>query len=215
MAVNSPANARATQYKRNLGVFALSLGVILATLFFRSFDQNEVAFSNDAPLGGLSAALNRAPAVFLGAWHDLNWIGSQSPTPPPSLTGALRWLAGPLGFSKWFYPYALLTLGLCAWVCFRQWEFSPLACLLGGLAAALSSHFLSTACWGVASQTIALGLNFAALGFLFDDSSRNRWLKTILAGLAVGMNIMEAYDIGAIFSLYVAAFMVFQSFASD
>ncbi len=199
--------------RRSFALFALLLTLILAVLFFRSFQPAEVVFSNDGPLGGLVAAVNRMPDVLFGAWHDINWLGSQSPTPAINLTSSLRLMTSPVVFAKIFPAVSLLFLGLGAWFCFRQMKLAPLACALGGLAATLSSHFLSTACWGVASQTVAFGLDFIALGLLFDDTSPRRWAKTILAGLAVGMNIMEAYDIGAIFSLYVAAFVCFQAFS--
>jgi hypothetical protein len=215
MAVNNPASSPTPATKYPSALLPLLLAAILAVLFFRSFETNEVIFSNDGPLGGLMASLNKVPDVFVGAWHDLNWIGTQSPTPALNLTSIIRLLTNPLSFSKIFAPLSLFILGLGAWFCFRQMKLAPLACVLGGLAAALSSHFLSTACWGVASQAIAIGLDFAALGLLIDDSSRCRWPKLILAGLAVGMNIMEAYDIGAIFSLYIAGFMAFQSFQSE
>src|ERR1044071_4339493 len=201
--------------RSHFGLFAILLAVLLAILFFRSFQPDEVVFSNDGPLGGLMAAVNRMPDVLFGAWHDINWIGSQSPTPAINITSTLRLVTSPLLFAKIFPAASLFILGLGAWFCFRQMKLSPLACLLGGLAAALSSHFLSTACWGVASQTIAFGLSFIALGLLFDDRSPHRWVKTILAGLAVGMNIMEAFDIGAIFSLYIAAYVCFQMLSRD
>ena len=44
-----------------------------------------------------------------------------------------------------------------------------------------------------------------------NPSAPRPWLRTILAGLAVGLGVMEAYDIGAIFSLFSAAYILFQS----
>ena len=157
----------------------------------------------------------RMPQVLLGAWHDLNWIGSQSPTPALNLTSLLRLVTGPLLFSKVFPPFALFLMGLGAWVFFKELGLSALACVTGALAAVLSSHFLSTACWGVASQVIAFGMDFFALALLVRPKSKYRIIRTILAGLLVGMNIMEAYDIGAIFSMFIAAFILFQSFQTE
>jgi hypothetical protein len=109
----------------------------------------------------------------------------------------------------------LLFLGLSAWLCFRQWKLTPLACILGGIAAALNSDFFSTACWGVASQPLSFGCDFLALAALADETSPKRWVRVALAGFAVGLGVMEAFDIGAIFSLVVAAFVVFQAFAGE
>lgn len=190
-------------------VAVLLLGVPLLILFFKSLNPNLVVFSNDGPLGGLMASLNRMPAVLTGAWHDLNWLGSESPTPAINVTSMLRLITGPIVFSKLFAPLALLILGISAWAYFRALGFRQSSSLLAGFAASLSSHFFSTACWGVASQVIAFGMIFLALGLLSDNSSPRRWVKLVLAGLLVGMNIMEAYDIGAIFSVLVASYVVY------
>ncbi len=203
---------------------ALLLVAILGILFCRSFFPPEVPASNDGPLGSMEAQQNRLPGIISGLWQDLNWVGAPSPSPSPTVSSGLRLVTNPLGFSKWFYPFSLLAFGLCGWFCFRQWMLSPLACAVGGLAAALSSHFFSTACWGVASQVICAGMMFVAVGLVGGvaaaplhsmlPSSKQAfapWAKLILAGMAVGMGVMEGYDIGAIFSLYVAAFVLYQT----
>ena len=79
---------------------------------------------------------------FFGYWQDLNWLGGTGPSASPDVTIALGSVCGPLIFSKIYAPFALLFLGLSAWLCFRQWKLSPVACLLGGIAASLNSDFL-------------------------------------------------------------------------
>jgi hypothetical protein len=46
---------------------------------------------------------------------------------------------------------------------------------------------------------------------LADNSSRWRWLRIVLAGLAVGMAVTEGADVGALFSLLVAVVVIYQS----
>ena len=198
------------------GLFApLLLLVVLAVLFWRSFLPDIVHFSNDGPLGMQKAAWGHLPEGFLGAWYDLNSIGSSAGAFSPSLTSAVRWLLGSVGYAKFLAPVALWILGMGAWFCFRQAKFSPLAAVLGGLAAALNSAFFSTACWGVASQQIAIGMDFFALGLIMANTAETpvltRWTRLALAGLCVGINVMEAADIGAIFSLFIATFVVFKA----
>jgi hypothetical protein len=89
------------------------------------------------------------------------------------------------------------------------------ACLLGGLAAALNSGFFSAACWGVGTHPLTVAMEFFALAALVDNSSSKRWLRVILAGLAVGMGVMEGADIGAIFSIYVACFALYQAWIKE
>jgi hypothetical protein len=109
----------------------------------------------------------------------------------------------------------LVFLGLCAWFFFRQMKLAVPACLLGGLAVALNSEYFSVSCWGVGSQAVCFGLDFLALGLLVMDAPRRPWLKYCLAGFAVGLGVTEGADIGAIFSLYVAAFVMYQAWATE
>ncbi len=193
----------------------LLLLVVLAILFWRSFLPGFVHFSNDGPLGMQNAAWLSFPESMSGQWYDLNSIGSSAGASSPDVATLIRWIIGTVGYAKFLAPIALWILGIGAWFCFRQMKLSPLAAILGGLAAALSSDFFSTACWGVASQQIAIGMDFFALGLVAGNSpampALTRWTRLALAGLCVGMNVMEAADIGAIFSVLIAAFVFFKA----
>jgi hypothetical protein len=127
----------------------------------------------------------------------------------------LHILLPPIGFAKFYAPVALFILGLGAWTLFRELRLSPLAALLGALAATLNSTFFSTACWGVASQEIAAGMNYLALALIVGCHPQMpglvRWTRLMLAGLCVGMNVMEAADIGALYSMLVAVFVFFHA----
>ena len=194
----------------------MCLLVLLGFLFRDAlFMPDRTVFSNDGPLGVISSHCTRLPGGFFGYWQDLNWLGGVGPSAPPDVSQLLAGVCGPLNFSKIYAPFALFFLGLSAWLCFRQWKFTPAACILGGIAAALNSDFFSTACWGVAGQPISFGLDFLALAALGDATAPRRWLRIILAGLAVGMSVMEAFDIGAIFSLVVAAYVMFQALVEE
>ena len=200
---------------RQFGWVALCLVVLLGCLFWNGLLSGRTVFSNDGPLGAISAKCGSLPGVFLGNWQDLNWLGGPGPSASPDVWSVLAFLLGPLVFSKINAPFALLFLGLSAWLCFRQWKLSPLACLLGSIAACLNSGFFSTACWGVGSQPVSFGCDFLALAALADETSPKRWVRVALAGFAVGLGVMDAFDIGAIFSMAVAAFVVFQSLAGE
>ena len=197
------------------GICALLLVFVLALHFRQAFRPDYTVFSNDGPLGMMASTQNRLPAILTGMWMDLNWLGGPYPAPALMLSTALRLVTTPLVLSKILCPFSLFVVGLCAWICFRQHKFSPLACLLVAVAASLNSDFFNTAAWGVCSQPIAFGMNFLALGALADTTSPRRWLRVLLAGGAVGLGVSEAYDIGALFSLFVAAYVVVQSLAGD
>ncbi|MDE3067165.1 MAG: hypothetical protein KGJ60_06385 [Verrucomicrobiota bacterium] len=197
-----------------LWVFTL-LVIVLGVLFWKSFVPGYVQFSNDAPLGQMHPDWVKLPSGIFGLWSDLNDIGFVAGAFSPSVTTLILWLFGPVGTSKFLIPVALLILGLGTWAFFRQLRLAPAAAILGALAAALTSTFFSDACWGVAGHEIAFGLDFLALALIASngpDTPRSlRWTRLALAGLLVGLNVADAADIGAIFSVLVAAFTVFHS----
>jgi hypothetical protein len=183
--------------------------VALALCFHSSLRSEEVLFSNDAPLGALKAYSDVASTFFTGAWHDLNWLGVEQPSLLPNITFAFYFLLGPLIYAKFFVPIALCILGLSAWVFFRQLRFRPWICAAGALAAALNMDSFSYACWGLPSVALAPALVFLALTAIHSAVESRTLLKAALSGMAVGMAVMEGFDVGAIFSLYVAAFTFF------
>jgi hypothetical protein len=199
--------------------FAALLAVILLCLFWRSFLPGFIHFSNDGPLGQQSSSYIQLPAAFTGSWDDLNDIGNNTGAWPPDLNALAFWMLGAVGYLKFFPPIALFVLGFSAWCFFRQLNFSPTAAALGALAAALNSTFFTTACWGVAGQLDAFSMDFLAMALVLSISSATppltRWMRLALAGLAVGVNVMEAADIGAIFSLFVAAFVLFKAVTDE
>ncbi len=190
----------------------LILAFLLGILFWRSFLPEYVHFSNDGPLGQQNTASAHLPDAFRGTWNDNNDIGSGAGAWPFSVASLFRWAVGPIGYAKFLAPFALFILGLGAFCFFRALKMSPLAVTLGALAAMLNSTFLSTACWGVAPQEIGIGMDFFALALVVsaagETSLVNGLARLALAGLCVGMNVIEAADIGAIFSLFVSAFIV-------
>jgi len=189
--------------------------VLLGLLFWRAwFDSDYVVFSNDGPYGGMVTEYNRMPEGFTGVWNDQNYVGSPDPAQSPNISAFLRSIVSPLVWSKIIPGFSLFVLGFCVWWCFWLHKFAPLACILASVAAVLNSDFVGTAAWGVCSQPIAFGLNFLAVGALADQTTPRRWLRVILAGFAVGLGISEAYDIGALFSLFVGGYVVFQTLSS-
>src|SRR5579863_5672895 len=192
--------------KRPVLLTTILLVAILAVVFWRLFNPAYVMFSNDGPLGGIVAEQNSMPSVMNGLWVDLNWLGGEGVSQPPAVSSILRTILSPLMYAKLLCPFSIFFAGVCAAFCFRQLRFAPVACVLGGVAVALNSDFFSTACWGVASQVIGFGAMFAAIGFLGVPGMKRPWFKVLLAGLAVGLGVIEAYDIGALFSVAVGAY---------
>jgi hypothetical protein len=196
----------------------LACAVILAILlwfFYRSFQADQVLFANDGPLGALVAYAKVTGQAFAGNWHYLNWIGTQEVSALPSATYVMYWLWGPLAQAKFIVPLSLFALGLGAWLFLRELKLSKLACVLGGLAAMLNTDPFSYSCWGLPTLAFCMAATFFALAALVRWTGPTRWLWTALAGFALGMGIMEGFDNGAIFSLYIAAFVLFQTWTNE
>lgn len=189
--------------------------VVLMLIFQRSIQPGMVLFANDAPLGLLFSQSKTVWSNFLGYWIDAGWIGQNQPSGNLSLSPVAYAAFGPLIYAKYSAPLSLLFLAVSACFFCRRVGINRWAGALAGLAAGLNTNPLSYACWGLPPKALALGCTLAALGLLqggFQTGWRG-WLRVLLAGLCVGLNVVEGADVGAILSLYVAAFAVWQMFA--
>ncbi len=213
MAVNTSSGTARTPGPRNYLILLACLLAVLAALFHRSLLPGQVIFNNDAPLGTYMMAALQPPGSFTGIWTDLNWLGLEWPA-SASLSMGFFWLVGAVGFSKFWVPASLLILGLSAGFFFKSLRLSPPAYVLGGLAASLQSFSFSGACWGQTSGPVALGAMFLALGLLQNNSGWRGWIKVVLAGLLVGCGVIEGFDKAALFSLVVAAYVLYQAWAT-
>lgn len=196
---------------RKQWIVVLCLLVSSALLFFHQvLVPGEVMFSNDGPVGELMSACHQLPARFTGCWENLHGIGNREGAAIPNISFILQWLLQPVLFSKFYTPLALVILGMSAWAFFRELKFAAPACILGGLAAMLQSAFFSVACWGVAAHTLTIAMTFLALAALADTTTPRLWLRTALAGLCVGMGVAEGADVGALCSIFVVLYVIYQ-----
>jgi hypothetical protein len=201
------------QWVLGLGVGVGVLLLVLLIFFHRSFESGMALASNDGPLGAQNATWAQVPEGFTGFWQDLNWVGGAAGAALPSVTYGMLCVLKPIGYAKFYEPLCLLLLGLCAWGFFRAARFHPVVCVLGALAAALNGDLFSYTCWGLGSHAMAVACTFLALAALRIQDPAPRLLTLVLAGFAMGMGVMEGFDTGAILSLYLAAAVVFRSWA--
>ncbi len=200
----------------SLRPFLIALGLIalpLLVLFRGGFTPSKLLFANDTPFGLLTAQADTAHEAFTGHWRNLNWIGRQEIEALPVPTQAVFFTLGsPEAFAKWHAPLGLLFLGLSAWFYCRRSGFHPAVGVITGIAAALNSNAFSYACWGLSPKCYAFGFVFLALGALQPGAPGWRqWARVVLAGFAVGMNVSEGADVGAILSLFVAASIAWET----
>ena len=216
MAVNDKVNLPFISIERSPGWLkpfagaAMVLVVVTLFLFWDSLDPALILFSNDGPLGSISTDAIKMPGTFSGYWHDLNWLGYEQPSASPGIYMALGLLLQKsVLYLKWCTPICLVILGLSAWFFFRTLGLRNLTCTLGAVAAAFNMEVVSYACWGLPSRSLTFATSFLAGAFILRALKSRPWPNLALAGVCVGLGLMEGYDVGALFSLYIAAFVLF------
>ena len=196
-------------------ILFLVLFVILVCLFRKSFMPEWIVFSNDGSLAIQESQWIRLPESFIGSWYDLNTLGCSGGAVVPDFTQLFRWFFGAVGYAKFIAPCSLFFFGWAAYFFFRRAGMSAIAAVLGGIGACFTTAYFSNVCWGSIPPTIAFGMDLLALGALIKRDNLPVWVSPALAGFAVGVNVIEAADIGALLSLVVAAFAMYQAIADN
>jgi hypothetical protein len=205
----TPSSTPRTRIYRLAGLHLLLFAAVLALLFSESFGSGKVLFSNDSPHGAVAPQYGLLIDNLFGAWQPLYWLGNESIANRPNVSLALGLLLGnAVNYSKFFAPLCLLVLALCAWFCARQLGCRPLVCALVGLAAMLNAGAFSTACWGLPPWALAWAMTFLAVGFVSLRAPVPDGIKLALGGFAVGMGVMEGFDVGAIMSVFSGTFVI-------
>jgi len=188
--------------------------LVLLGLFRAVLSPSEVLHANDAPLGLLKNHENDGFGNLKAVWFPCGWIGAAQPSGAPTPSALFYLTASAMTYAKLHAPLSLMFLGVAAaFFCWRA-GFSPVVCVLTGLAAALNSNPVSYACWGLPPKAVAMGMALMAMGLVMGPGSGWRgWVRAALAGLAVGTCVMEGADMGAFLSLCVAGFVVWQIWA--
>lgn len=196
---------------------ALAVTAALLMLFHGLLSPSEVMFANDGPFGLLKNHEHDGIGNLFGVWMSDNWVGIALPGALPTFSHLLFFLVSAVTYAKILVPLSLLFLGLSAAFFCQRASFHPAVGILVALGAALNSNPVSYACWGLAPKAITLGCTLIAMGLL-KGSHRpgwRSWVEILLAGFFVGFGIMEGADLGAIMSLYVAAYAAWQVYAES
>ncbi|HWQ91162.1 MAG TPA: protein kinase, partial [Clostridia bacterium] len=214
-AAGSSSSEPSTLSRRGALLVISVLAGVLALLFWRSFVPENVLFSNDRRLGLLKAEWMHLPSGLTGRWADLNSLGFNAGSFAASITTFLLWGLGPLGSSKFLVPITLCLLGMAAWFSFRRLGLGQPAALLGALAVALNSGFLSVASWGYTQNVVGMAMAYLSIGLVASAPRAGRrlqrWGLYALAGLTIGIAILEAPELGAICGLMVLAYLTYCS----
>ena len=211
MKISTPENSS----KRARLLLYLLLFVGLLGIFWKVLLPGIVLFSNDGSLAIINSTWIHMPEAFVGAWSDLNSLGINGGSVVPDFTQIFRWIFGAVGYAKFLAPVSLWFFGAAAFFFFRRAGLSAMASILGGLAACFTTAYFSNVCWGSIPPTIAFGMDLLAMGALIKRDKLAFWIAPALAGFAVGINVIEGADVGAIFSVLVAVFAMYQAVTEE
>ncbi len=201
--------------RKSFLIMAICLGAVLGVLFHKSMLPQYILFSNDGPLGADMANTMRFPSAFVSMWADLNSIGAPAGSFSLPVMGGFKWIFGPVGYAKVFGPGILFLLGCSVYLFTRQMKLSRPACIIAGIVAPLNAGFLSNVCWGSGQFAVTATMCFLALAAMVGSRGWDAWLRVPLTGLAVGMAVIEAADVGALFSIFMAGFIFYWSLISE
>ena len=195
--------------------FLVSLSLVLGFLFREVFLSGMAGFANDAPLGLMQAySAVRWDYFFSGSWLHNVWIGGPTLNTLPNFSHGVYLLGGALFYAKFSAVLSMAFAGVALWAFCRRQGFTPLASALPALAMALNGNLLSHATWGLPSRPATVAFATLALTAATPDPRRKgfyRWIWVILTGFATGMTVMEGADVGAFFSVLIAAYVAFNA----
>ena len=176
-----------------------ALLLVLAMLFGPAFSGEEILRTGGQTISEWDQHFAE------GAWDSQTGMGQPRPA-ARGFTGLFQTLCGispdPAANFANYYPLAcLFLLGMAAWLCFRQLNCSGLVCGIGALAAALNGFFFSRALEFSGDTAIAGAGMFVALAMIL--SPRFAWPHGLIAGLALGVGILETGSHGIVPALAV------------
>ncbi|MBM3902794.1 MAG: YfhO family protein [Verrucomicrobia bacterium] len=205
--------------QRSVLGFLAALLLVLGFLFREVLLPGMAGFANDAPLGLMQAYSDVRWDYFLhGSWLHNVWVGGPALNTLPNFSHGLYLLGGALVFAKFAAALSMAFAGWALWVFCRRQGFHPVACALPGLAMALNGNFLSHATWGLGSRAATVGFAALALAAVTPrPDTRGSWvgMQFALAGFATGMTVMEGADVGAFFSVLIAAYLAFDALIAE
>tara|TARA_B100000959_G_scaffold278271_1_gene336286 strand:+ start:242 stop:3043 length:2802 start_codon:yes stop_codon:yes gene_type:complete len=162
--------------------------VVLTVLFYPVFSGAEVLHTEGRTVGEWDQHFTE------GSWNSKTGLGIPTGHTPPGFTGLFEELCRltpdpASNFANYYPPACLFLLGMAAWLCFRQLDCSSLICGIGAVAAALNGVFFSRAVEFSGGLAVAGAALFVALAMILRP--RLDWPGTLIAGLALGVGILE------------------------
>ncbi|MCF7817838.1 MAG: YfhO family protein [Kiritimatiellales bacterium] len=200
--------------KQSLKVYGFLLVgfVLLAAVVFRCGWATDKVFSgSDANIGILAVNSRNLPARFFGGYDAAPLFGGASKT-PLSVSSIGKSILPPELFSNTWYAFYLILSSLALIAYLRLWNLRWMSCLLG----ALSAFWMGSITIAASGHLYKLGVvalfSFALLcvekSVRAGRARRVGW--AVLAGISVGLMLLEQQDVGLLAGLFLGVYTLFR-----
>lgn len=191
-------------------VWPAALLVLVLVFFGRCFTSDDILMSNDASLASLSRAKATLPAGLVSGWDPINWLGTQTVF-PATPTWFLLYLMPLESFARLIYVLHIMAAALLSFYWLRRMELCNIAAFFGSLVMTFAGSYLTYIYPGHIGKFEMTTFALLALLCLTRGLQTARWPDFAWAGVAVGLSLQGAIDVGALMALLVAVWFLFNA----
>ena len=191
-------------------VWPAALLVLVAIYFGHCFTSNQILMSNDASLATLSRAKATLPLGLVSGWDQINWLGMQI-VYPATPTWFLLYLMPLESFARLIYVFHIMAAALLSFYWLRRMELCNIAAFFGSLVMTFAGSYLTYILPGHIGKFEMTTFALLSLLCLTRGLQTTRWSDFVWAGVALGLALQGAIDVGALMALLVAAWFLFNA----
>ena len=187
----------------------VSLALLIVVFFWRAFLTDQILMAQDSSLAGFAEAKAAWPFGSTYYWSTHYWLGSPAAAAADTPGFQLLRLLSAEAFARLIFPLHVLALTLFGFYWLRRMELNEFGAFFGALVMALAGSNLSYILPGHISKFEMTTLATLALWCVTRALQTARWPSFAWAGVALGLTVSAATDVGAFMALLLAAWVVF------
>ena len=187
--------------------------IVLGVIVFRcALGADQVFSGSDANIGLAHRGGALLPERFTGAYVSAPLLG-EAVTAPLSVSNVGQWVLSAQQFSDIWYSFFLIISSVALIAYLRLWNLHWMSCMVG----ALSAFWVGSITLSVAGHIYKLGVMafFSIALYLIERSIRSRPRREqvayiLLAGLCIGLMLLEQQDVGLLAGLFLGSYALFR-----
>ncbi|MBI5394078.1 MAG: hypothetical protein HZA91_02150 [Verrucomicrobia bacterium] len=188
--------------------WALGLVGLVALVFWKCFFTGQLLMANDSPLAKFAREKRLLPQHFIGTWDTGYWLG-QPGVIEAMPSNFLLCILSAESFARWIYPIQIAACAVLAFYWFRRMALGNFAAFFGSLVMTFAGAYFSYILPGHISKFEMTAFAVLALQCVTRAAETARWGDFIWSGVALGLAIVGAVDVGALMALLLAAWFFF------